>query len=229
MNPAEILELSYRIYLGEAFAALVFPWLVLVLWRRWLPRWPQTFLAAAITIAVMAPVYGFTASLGGDAHATVAVLGNVVGFLVIWMLRDRTPARRDQPAKVPDARWKLLLALLGSLASLSLISVLLHFGPGASRSSLAEAGIREVAPPSYETDFKNALESRDAWAAYAAYREAARHRDTQKLRPVIHASWRPFGLDGETLTAVGLGRAITCPPALEVVVGQKDQGFDMAG
>jgi hypothetical protein len=204
MNAVEILEQSYRIYLGQAFAALVFPWLVLVLWRRWLPRWPQTFLAAAITVLLMAPVHGFTASLGADARTNVALLGNVVGFLVIWMLRDRTPARPDQPVKYPDARWKLLLAMLGSVAAMVLISALLNFTSGARRSSLTEAGIQEVAPPSYEANFKKALESRDAWAAYAAYREADRYRDTEKLRPVIdlYAELRdPTGIAFQALIA----------------------------
>ena len=49
----------------------------------------------------------------------------------------------------------------------------------------------------------------------------------QKLRPVIHARWWPFGLDGETRAAVGLGCARAGAPALGVIVRQEDQGFDV--
>lgn len=40
----------------------------------------------------------------------------------------------------------------------------------------------------------------------------------QELCPVIHTSWRPFGLDGKSRPAVSLGCAIAGPPALGVIV-----------
>jgi hypothetical protein len=210
MTISQVVALSYQVYLGQAFAVLFLPWLILVLWRRWLPRWPQTLLVAAITLALMPPIYGVTAFLSGAVHNdAVTWVGMLLVSAVIWSLREVKSADAAQPAAAPDARWKLLLAFLGSFGAIVAISVALDATPRDTTPNLALQVVPEVPGPTYEADFKQAMEARDPWAAYAAYREAARYRDTGRLRPVIdlYAELRdPTGLGLKALVARKEGR-----------------------
>ena len=178
--------LSYKVYAPEAYAYLVFPWLILVLWLRWLPKWTHSVLFFAIGLMVFPPIAAVIGLLDQEARALGSLAGPLLAALLVVALRPSTPAAASAQPLEPDSRWKLLLAFAGSFAIVVALGVLAPDGKSTEQGDpLTEFKIVETEGPAYVEDFKRAMDGRDAWAAYAAYREAERYRDLEAIRPVI--------------------------------------------
>lgn len=182
----EFWTLSYKAYGPDAYAYLVFPWLILVLWLRWLPKWHQSVLLVAIGLAVFPPIAAAMAQLGQDAKTYVSLIGPALGAILVTALRSSRPAAPNSAPTEPDSRWKVLLAFVGSSAMVVVLGVVAPDGrQNRDRERTAEIAVSEVAGPTYVEDFKRAMDVRDQWGAYAAYREASRYLDLEAIRPVI--------------------------------------------